>query len=329
MKRDTRKSTILFSTFLMAILMCFNLFYCYNQIQTLKANKSESGWNEIEAVLKENQEKALMQASDVKDNVVKDINLKYYNDKATLRYDMDYLDVNSNFLKTLNDDIDGRFLNVDNDNNDLFVISTWQTTELIDLKGMVITDKSINCIGNGKPRYMNAELEKHYNYELGYDAMKRILTQNKDEIIFWEFLPSTDPNHKRLSSVSLNALKELYVEEGIEGLKTYEFLVPVYINDNTDIFGIQIVNNLGGYDKDSRQIIVVQGFSIYDELMKNHKVSLLFSDKQYDNIITKTTLIGIFGFILTFVILVSITKVHNLTEELEELGDDKTRRTKE
>jgi hypothetical protein len=329
MKRDVRKNTILFSTLFMAILMCYNLFYSYNQVQTLKTNKSESEWNEIEAVLKENQEKALMQANDVKDNIVKDLNTSYGSDKATLRYDMDYLDVNSTFLKTLSDDIDGRFINVDNDNNDLFIISTWQVTTEIDLRGMIITDKSINCAGDGKPRYMSSELAKHYNYELGYDALKRIMTQNKDEIIFWEYLPSADLNHKKLSSVSLEALKEVYMKEGLNGLKTYEFLVPVYINDNTDIFGTQVINNMGSYDKDNRQMIVVQGFSIYDAVQKNHSTSLLLEDKLYDIMIIKTTLYGIFGFILTFVIMTSITKAHNLTAELEELGDDKTRRTKE
>jgi hypothetical protein len=295
-------------------------------------NKSEVQWNEIEAVLKENQEKALIQAGIVKDNVVKDINSKYYTDKATLRYDMDYLDVNSTFLKTLSEDIDGRFLNVDNDNNDLFIISTWQVTKLIDLKGMILVDKSINCAGDGRPRFFDSELAKHYNYELGYDALKRVLTQNKDEIIFWEYLPSTNPNHKKLSSVSLAALKDIFMTEGIEGLRTYEFLTPVYINNNSDIFGVQIVNNLGSYDKDSRQMIVVQGFSLYDAIMKNHNTSLLMSDKQYEIIIIKTTLWGLFGFLFTFVILASLTKVHNLitlASELEELGDDKTRRTKE
>lgn len=329
MKKDSRNKTILFSTLFMAILMCFNLFYCYNQIQSLKANKSGSEWNEIEAVLKENQEKALMQANDVKDNIVRDLNTAYGNDKDTLRYDMDYLDVNSTFLKTLNDDITGRFINVDNDNNDLFIISTWQATVDTDLRGMIIADKSFNCAGDGQPRYLSSELIKHYNSELGYDAIKRILTQNKDEIIFWEYLPSTDINHKKLSSVSLKALKELYMTEGINGLKTYEFLIPVYINENTDIFGKQVVNNLGSYDKDNRQMIVVQGFSIYDSIMKNHNTSLLLEAKQYDIMIIKTTLYGIFGFILTFVIMTSVTKVHNLSAELEELGDDKTRRTKE
>lgn len=327
--KATQSGTALFSTLLMAILMCFNIFYCYNQLQTLKQNKSESGWNEIEAVLKENQDKALIQAGFVKDNIVRDLNSTYSNDKPMLRYDMDYLDVNNDFLKTLNADIDKKFINVDNDNNDMFIVSTWQVTDLIDLIGMVITDKSINCRGDGKPRFFNTELIKHYNYELGYDAINRILSQNKEEIIFWEYLPNSNPNHKKLSSCSLESLKEIYMTEGLDGIKAYEFLTPVYINENTDIFGTQIINNLGSYDKDSRQIIVVQGFSLYDELMKQHKTSLLLTEKQYDNLIIQTTLIGIFGFILTLVIFISITKVHNLAAELEELGDDKTRRTNE
>lgn len=327
--KEIQNKTALFSTLLMALLMCFNIFYCYNQLQTVKQSKLENGWNEIEIVLKENQDKALIQAGYIKDNVVRDLNSTYIDNKSRLRYDMDYLDVNNDFLRILNDDIDNKFLNINNDNNDLFFISTWQITDLIDLMGMVITDKSINCRGNGKPRFFNEELIKHYNYELGYNAIDRILKQNKDEIIFWEYLPNNNKNHRKLTSCSLSDLKEIYITEGIEGLRAYEFLTPVYINENTDIFGTQVVNNLGAYDKENRQIIAVQGFSLYDELMKSHKASILVQEKQYEIITIKTTLYGIFGFVFTLIVFASITKVHNLTAELEELGDDKTRRTNE
>ena len=239
------------------------------------------------------------------------------------------LDVNNDFLKILNNDINGKFLNVDNDNNDLFILSTWQEVIEIDLKGMVITDKSINCMGDGKPRYFNTELLKQYNYDLGYDALKRILTQNKNEVIFWEYMPSDNPNHIKLKVCSLEGMKQVYKTEGIEGIKNYEVLVPVYINDNTDIFGTERVDNLGSYNKDNRQIIVVQGFNIYDEMMKNHKTSLLLEDKQYDMLIMKATSNGIFGFIFTFVIMLTITKVQNLSAESEEPGDDNARQTKE
>lgn len=327
--RQKQSKTILFSTLLIAILMCFNLFYYYNQVTELKKSKIESGWSQIESVLKENQEKATLQDSSIKEDIVEDITTTYNENKVGLRYDMDNLDVNNNFLKILNNDINGKFLNVDNDNNDLFILSTWQEIVDIDLKGMVITDKSVNCMGNGKPRYFNTELLKHYNYELGYDALKRILGQNKNEVIFWEYLPSDNPNHIKLKVCSLEGMKQVYQKEGIEGIKNYEILIPMYINDNTDIFGTEKVDNLGSYNKDNRQIIVVQGFNLYDEMMKNHKTSMLLNDKQYDNLIIKTGLIGFFGFILTFVIMLSITKVQNLSAELEELGDDNTRQTKE
>jgi hypothetical protein len=321
---EVRNKTLLFSSLLLVILLGFTTLSSYNYIQQIKQDAKESEWNYIESVLKENQDKAKIQATDIRDSSKKDISETYADDKTGLKYDMDNLNVNSNFLKILNDNIADKFLNVNNDNNDLFVMSTWQKNLKNNLKGAIITDKSINCSANGEVRTFDTELTMHYNYDLGYDAIHRILTQNTSEPIFWEFLKSDNPNHKKLTACSLQGLKDIYMSEGIEGLKGYEFLNLAYINDKDDIFGIDKINNMGSLDPENRQIIIVQGFSLYDVLMQSHKTSMLVEEKQNESLVLRGELYGSFGVVLIFVTFISITKVQNLSIELEELGDSKS-----
>jgi hypothetical protein len=76
------------------------------------------------------------------------------------------------------------------------------------------------------------------------------------------------------------------------------------------------------YNNSSRQLVIVQGFSISDAIESNHKLNMLSTQKSYENIISIIQAIGIFGDVLTFIIFISIIKVQNLAVELEELGDE-------
>lgn len=321
--KEIRNNTLLFSSLLLVILLGFTTFFCYNDVQDAKTNAKESEWNYIESVLKENQDKAKIQSDAIRDNIKDDINDEYKNKESVLRNDIDNIDPSSKFINILNTNISEKFLNVKNDNNDLFIMSTWQKVINFALKGAILIDKSINCSEDGEIRTLDIELNKQYNYELGYDAMKRILSQNYSEPIFWEYLPSENPNHIKLKVCSLAGLKEVYMAEGIDGLKTYELLSTSNINDSSDIFGINKINNLGSYEEENRQLIVVQGFSIYDELMTKHITTLTVERQTVKYEVWKKSIVGSISFILILVMFLSVSKVQVLSVELEDqLGVD-------
>jgi hypothetical protein len=112
----------------------------------------------------------------------------------------------------------------------------------------------------------------HANQELMELAYQSIIMQS-DAPKFWEYRKSSNPNHKMINVMSFDALRDVFIEEGIEGLQTYEFLKPVYIQKYNDIVGVPDINNLG-IRQSNDKIIIISGFNIYDILTTYHLQSL-------------------------------------------------------
>ena len=196
-------SILLFTTILISFLSLYSTAISYSNIQNIKETKFETEWNYVVTVLKENQNKADIQTSYIKDNIIKDTTSYYGSNKDLLKYDMENMSLDSSLLNIFDKNMKGKFINKDNDNNDFFAISTWQKNLFIKLKGLIFYDKSINCMSDSgdEKRSFDTELEKHYNYELGYDAFEKLSTQYKgDEPIFFEYLPSENINHIKFKS---------------------------------------------------------------------------------------------------------------------------------
>lgn len=313
--------TSIFMTFLIFILLAAGLSVAVYSIQTIRQNRIDSEWNYIQSVLSENEDKAQIEADDVKDNIVEDVTNLYTN-KDQLKYDMDNMTVNNKLSLILDQNINGKYLNVQNDNNDIFVISTWQKNDNIDLPGKIIYDKSINCMSMGEIRTFDVELANHYNYDLGHDAIKRILAQDKDKPIFWEYLKNTNPNHIKLSNGSMEGLKQVFISEGIEGLKGYEILTQSNILNDQDLLGNPKVQNDGIYNENSRQIIIVQGFSLYDALMTRHQGRIVDIEKTYELNLKIAFIVSISLILLIIVIFTSVIRQQNYAGEILEILED-------
>jgi len=322
MNRKQIKTTFYISI-MISILLLFVVGAGYNTIKLINNYKTESEWSFILSVLENNEDKANIQANLVKNDIIKDINTSYKDNKIQLKYDLDNMNTNNELSKIFDSNIRGKYINIDNDNNDIFVLSTWGQNN-IDINGRIIYDKSFNCAIYGDTRSFDTELSMHYNYNIAYNSLKNIIDQNKEKPIVWEYLSSTNPNHKKIDYGTLSELKEVYIKEGIEGLKTYEVLNPVYINDKDDVLGTDVITNSGLHNQDNRQFVLVQGFSLYDALNSTSDMNKLI------DIINKYTILGnvleasvLFIIVLFFQILVSISKVQNMSSKLEELQANK------
>jgi hypothetical protein len=98
---------------------------------------------------------------------------------------------------------------------------------------------------------------------------------SRHNVLFYEPNgPDMVDDHTVITFPSLEQLKNIFFKEGIDGLKGYNVLVPVYITDDGDLFGTPDIGPDGKVNH-THKIIVVQRFSIY-EVVKNTFNSQLF-----------------------------------------------------
>ena len=104
-----------------------------------------------------------------------------------------------------------------------------------------------------------------YNKELEEESIHRLLTHS-NSIIATENTNTLGKDHIKIDSMNYDSLKEVFVKEGIDGLKNYQFICPAYITETGDIFGQDDI--VQGLRKPNHKIIVVQEFNLYDQLEK-------------------------------------------------------------
>ena len=142
-----------------------------------------------------------------------------------------------------------------------------------------------------------------YNKKLASDALDKIYQQD-NSLICIEYLEHENPNHIMITEPSRQQLKNVYLKEGLDGFKNYQFLVPIYITEKGDVFGqTDIVN--GERTDMNHKFIVIQEFNLYDQLYENYYD--LFDDSYISNLngmyeITKSSLyilgLAVIGFVL-------------------------------
>lgn len=229
-------------------------------------------WVFVESLITENNSKAKIQGKNISDSIIKRVKVEYLNDHNSLKNDILFPSSTTRLAKISSEEITGKFLNVSNDNNDLFVAT----------KAGIISDTSLNCSVESDYRTWNKEIEMHWNKELASAAINEIASQG-GSIIYWEFLTPDDPNHTSIKKMSLDELRQVYFKEGLLGLKGYEFLQPIYITDSGDIFENKEVSP-NGTKSLTYKIIVVQGFNVVDLINLKYVKSISDFGHQRDNI---------------------------------------------
>jgi hypothetical protein len=161
----------------------------------------------------------------------------------------------------------------------MFVIGKWIKSNVNGIpEGAIIADPSFDCSKNGQIRTLDIEIAGQYNKELAKNGLVNIINQNTNDPIVWEYLTPTNPNHKMITTQGLTGIKSIFMDEGIDGLATYEVINPSYLLSDKDIFLTNDID-LTGNKVDNYKIIVVQGFNIYDAITTNHYQ--LIEDYQY------------------------------------------------
>lgn len=154
-----------------------------------------------------------------------------------------------------------------------------------------------------------------YNKALAEDAINRLYQQN-GSLICIEYAHSDNPAHIQITAPTKSQFHDVYMKEGLDGFKNYQFLVPIYITEKGDIFGQNDIVNGERVDT-NHKFIVIQEFNLYDQL--SEKYSDQFDDsyivnltRSYESTLLNLYLLGLIfiGFII-LVILEFITVYNN------------------
>ena len=110
---------------------------------------------------------------------------------------------------------------------------------------------------------------------------------------------------------SMDDLKEVYINDGIEEFKNYNVLVPVYISSDLKSSSANY-----GTAMDDYSVIIVQEFNIYDQIMNMQPdlgkySSTGFNENEMDEIISVLYMLGFCLLIGDVVFITLIIHIHN------------------
>lgn len=232
---------------------------------------------------------------------------KAYPNLDTLKQEMDN-DNYSNLSNIIKSVVSDKYYKIDNQRNTIFVATNKYI--LYDYNYMYTLDSDSKDKHNTWQTYIS----KDYNKNLSKNAFSKLYGY-PDDMVFIEPYKSNIKDHKYYDEININILKTIYENEGIEGLKGYELLVPAYIKDTEDIFGKQEI--VEGKRQDTYRLIVVQRINLYDQItqrLDNIYLSESYIEKLKNNthnILTAVYSVGIIIIIGGSILLIHICALFN------------------
>ncbi len=274
-------------------------------------------------------EDAEKQTSSVATNIENDIRANFDLKDLQTKLDNGDVEAREKLSEIFRENIDGVYIGEVNDNRNSIIILEGYDSIVEDLfvdpesreKGAVIENPSSPTLS----QYQNTT----YNKELFTSAVRKIRTHT-DKIIAIEPYNYIKGEHEKIHEMNYHNLERVYINEGVQGLRNYQFLVPVYITDSGDIFGQKDIEN--GVPQENHKFIVIQTFNIYDQIMFN---SPEFGDDdyigrinaRYDRILNSLYIMGIIICTLILFIIVYFFSLYNIliTKEYENIYNSKTK----
>lgn len=246
----------LMAILIVSILICFE----YSEYKSIESKynsvKEMLDYNTklyIDGILTSDCKIANDQLSFLTKDLHEDLLKSYENNMEQLEKDLAVPTDNSMLSCILDKHFKDISLKIDNKDNKLFISTVdnvlWINTDSIN------SDDDIVTWDDFRSYEWNAILA-----DKAYSAIKNMNIE-KNNYIFWQ----VGKSKTELTDMDLDSIYKVYKEEGTEGLKGYEMLIPMYITDNGDIFGTSDFNTLGEKN-DNYKIIIVQRINLFDAL---------------------------------------------------------------
>lgn len=223
------------------------------------------------------------------------------------------------FHQMLKSNIEDEYFGGIKNNRNAYIILDGANTILEDLM-VDPTARGDSSLGDKLSTDLNDYRESTYNVDMFDSAFNKIRTHSNLPIVI-EPYNYIDGDHIMLKEMSYNALKEVYLAEGLNGLRNYQFLVPAYITDSGDIFGHD--ERISGSNENSHKFVVIQTFNLYDQIVN---IDPEFeSGEQYESAINRhermLSAIYILGIMITavsvFIVLYFFTLYNNLLDDID------------
>ena len=307
---------------LMCILMLLSLGLCLVYSEIIKEVRSEQiasiedikeeQFTQIYNYLQILEEKSYDDVKIVSSDIEKDINDNI--DLVQLKKDMDTNVRNQDLHNILEKNIKGKYLNnINNYRNGIFIVTP----------DYILEDPSYDRSSTTTRSWRN-DIKNSYNSNLKKDAYNKLMNHHTDSLIVIEPVDLMDnsSSHTKVDYMDEQILKDIFMKEGINGLRNYQFLIPAYITENGDVFGQEDI--VQGQRTNNHKIIVIQEFNLYDQIMKeyptmNNNDDLEELQLRYNNTMNWLYILGCLFIICAIVLLIIVSSIYNKFIEDHEL----------
>lgn len=262
----TKSKNILSLVMVIILIFAFFVILYKNIIETIQTNlsitieehKSEQ-FDDIWECIIELNDQAKIEVSSISSNIERDILSLSDSDLNSIKHDMDDDQFNKVYHDILLKNIsDYAFNGIDNHQNGIIIMNMKGYVEDFNYR------RTQRFSEPGSYRSWEYVLKNAYNIELEKDCMDKIINRTNGIIASESYVVNPPKNHKLISEFTYSSLLEVYLDEGIDGLKNYQIFVPYYITNLGDIFGNLDINH--GVKQQNHKIIVVLEFNLYEQL---------------------------------------------------------------
>lgn len=261
-------------------------------IQSFKQEQCKIIWNSINELQDESKE----QVSKVSKGIENDLLSLPHDEFFKIQSDMSNETYNKTLHSILMENTENQNLNnINNHRNGIVVMYNNGYLEDFNYRRVQQENK-------GSYRSWDDAISSSYNPDLEKNAIDKLLNRTSGIIAMESFDLVGNDDHIKIKELTYDTLFKVFEKEGIEGLRNYQILVPYYITDIGDIFGVPDTSQ--GMKVHNNKIIIVQEFNLYDQVMANK--SELFTNDAIENIQDRYTNVFRWYYLVGFLMIISV-----------------------
>lgn len=288
-------------------------------INELKEKQFEIIWSSFSNIRKEAEQDVNKIASSIENDIysLSDSQLQQ------LSYDMDNNVFNKQYHDILLSNIeDYSFKGINNHQNGIIIMNMCGYVEDFNYRRAEVSSDSNSDTQTHLYREWSYGINNAYNKELEKDAIDKLLNRTTGIIATESYNMIHNNNHIMIDELTYETLLNVFINEGMNGLKNYQIFTPHYITNVGDIFGTPDISH--GVKLENHKIIVVVEFNLYDQLMKENSeydIDENISDLiyRYDNLLCWLYIFGIVIIISVIILILYLCSIYNKLILLKEI----------
>lgn len=273
MKFTIKQKTFKYSTCIMVIILFFCTIFAilgiraaiHSYNQSIVTEYRNDSIETFDAILDQAIEMGEFGATNSAKKIEQDIDLQMDQEELKTIFDQNLPSTQfDNILRSsLQKNVYTRHDGMDKNRNSIFVILN---SKLIASYAHYDSATSSIRMGYGVDVY-DFVSKNFYNTESAYNALNKIMNQESGYII-WQRRNPNNSNIPIVNNITINDIHSIFLDYGLDGLKSFEFLIPTYITEYGDVFGNYDDHNIENKNKD--KIIIVQKLNIVDYCNYNY-----------------------------------------------------------